>query len=353
MMSPEACWQAIQTRDKTSDGCFVYAVTTTGVYCRPSCASKQPKRAHVRFFPLPALAEADGFRPCKRCTPRASVYVSPQAQLTQQVCEAIHARLKDGQPLHLDALSAELGYTAQHIQRVFKAVLGITPRQYGEGLRQRHFKDSLRNADTVLDAVYAAGYGSSSRVYERAESSMGMTPSSYRKGGAGARIAFAVTDSPYGVLLAAVTERGVCAVGLYDDAASAESALRAEYPQADIIADDTQLAPTLEAVLNHIRRGDGLDALPLDIQATAFQQRVWQALREIPRGQTRTYAQVAESIGQPTATRAVAAACGSNRAAIVIPCHRVIGKDGTLTGYKWGIARKAQLLADEQDAPRD
>lgn len=353
MLSPEHCWQAIENRSKASDGAFVYGVVTTGVYCRPSCASKQPLRENVRFFALAAQAEAEGFRPCKRCAPRDATPVDARARLVQQACDAIRAGLDSDSACNLKALSAQLGYTPQHIQRTFKAVLGITPREYAETLRLNQFKRALRRESTVTDAVYAAGYGSSSRVYERAQNHMGMTPADYRSGGIGVEIAFACVESRYGVLLAAMTPRGVCAVGFYDDEAGAESALRDEYPHADIQRDDSRLAPILRDVLAHIDGALPALTLPLDVQATAFQRRVWQALCEIPRGETRTYAQVAQAIGQPSAVRAVAAACGSNRAAIVIPCHRVIGANGKLTGYKWGITRKQKLLEAEAASGQD
>jgi AraC family transcriptional regulator of adaptative response/methylated-DNA-[protein]-cysteine methyltransferase len=344
----DARWNAVLSRDKSADGQFVLGVVTTGIYCRPSCPSRKPKPENVRFFTLPALAEDAGFRPCKRCHPREAVMVSPQARLVQAVCDYIRAHAGDADALSLEQIGAAVGYTTSHIAHTFKAMLGMTPRQYAETQRMQHLRRNLRAGGTVTDAIYAAGYGSSSRVYERSDQMMGMTPAAYQRGGQGVTITYTISPCSFGMLLVGMTGRGVCEVGIYDDAESAAAGIRAEFPNATLIHDDARLLPVVQAILDHVDgRRAALD-LPLDVQATAFQQRVWDELRRIPRGETRTYAQIAQALGKPKAVRAVAHACASNHAAIIIPCHRVIGSDGSLRGYKWGISRKQALLKAER-----
>lgn len=347
-------WQAVARRDPAANGQFVYAVRTTGVYCRPSCASRQPRRENVTFFALPALAEAAGYRACKRCHPREARIADSRALLAQQVAAYLAAQSEDPAALSLEAIGGAVGYAPSHVSAVFKEVLGVTPRQYAEALRRQAFKAHLRAGLPVTEAVYAAGYGSPSRVYEQAGDALGMTPAVYRRGAAGVSIAYTLCETRLGWLLAGQTERGLCAVGLYDDPAAAEAALRAEFPGAELRRDDAALGARVGAIAAHLDGHPAALDLPLDVRATAFQQRVWQALRAIPSGETRTYSQIAAAIGQPSAVRAVASACANNRAAIVIPCHRVIGKDGSLTGYRWGIERKRALLeleAREQPDP--
>ena len=343
--SEAQCWQAVQSRDRAGDGVFVYAVQTTGVYCRPSCASRQPRRENVRFFALPAAAEAQGFRPCKRCRPQQATPHDPQAVLAQAVCAHIDAHLDQPEQLTLAALAAHFCYAPRHLTTVFGRVLGITPHQYAEARRMQALRSSLQHAGSVAEAVYAAGFSSLSRAYERS-GQLGMTPGQYQQGARDVRIGWATTETAFGVLLLAATPRGLCAAGLYADEAQALAALRDEVPQAVLERDDS-LLPLAEALKAHVASGAPAPDVPLDVQATTFQARVWAALRAIPRGHTRSYRQVADEIGQPTAVRAVASACGSNRLALLIPCHRVIGSDGGLHGYRWGVERKALLLQSE------
>ncbi len=347
MQSLDQQWHAIQSRDKAADGEFVYAVRTTHVYCRPSCNSRQPRRENVEFFALPAAAEAAGYRACKRCQPRLAKLADPRVALVQSVCDYLDEHAGNNADIVLEALGQKFHFTPQHLQEIFRHVLGISPRQYAEACRLDHFKHMLREGSSVTDAIYEAGYGSPSRIYEKAAQQLGMTPSQYRQKAAGLHIHYAVHPTRYGSLLIALTGRGVCAVGLYDDALSAAAALNREYADAHIAHDDA-LTSLAQAVVEHIDRGSPLPDLTWDVQATAFQWKVWQALSKIPRGETRTYGEIASAIGEPTAARAVAAACGSNKLALIIPCHRVIGSSGELRGYKWGIERKRELLASEQ-----
>jgi AraC family transcriptional regulator of adaptative response/methylated-DNA-[protein]-cysteine methyltransferase len=347
-MTMDHQWQAVQARDRSADGQFVYAVKTTGIYCRPSCASRSPRRENVEFFALPAAAEEAGYRACKRCQPRTAVIADERIQLVQRICDHICAHLDDANALALDALGKAFGYDPSHLQKSFSAALHMSPREYAEAMRYLRLKRELRGGGTVSDAVYSAGFSSSSRVYEGAGERMGMTPAQYKSGGVGVAMAYTTAGSALGVLLVAVTERGICALGIYDDDEAAEASLRAEFPQAGITRDDN-LAVVIQAVLAHIENGASLPDVRFDIAATAFQWRVWEALQAIPRGETRTYAQVAAAIGQPKAVRAVASACANNHAALVIPCHRVVGSDGGLHGYKWGVARKEKLLEAERN----
>lgn len=343
-------WNTILTRDKAADGTFVLGVRTTGVYCRPSCHSRTPKRENVQVFAVPAAAEQAGFRACKRCHPTELKMPDPKLALAQAVCARIQTALDAGDEASvcsLDALGAQFGYDPTHLSDTFKSVLGITPRQYADAYRMERFKRGLRSSGSVTEAIHDAGYGSSSRVYERSDAALGMTPATYSRGGKGAQISFTAAQTAFGWLLVATTARGVCCVQLHGSIEQAEEALYHEFPQALITRDDSALLPTINAILDHIGgvRPD-LD-LALDIQATAFQWRVWRALQAIPRGEKRTYAQIAAEIGQPKAVRAVANACASNQAAIVIPCHRVVGTDGGLHGYRWGVERKHALLEAE------
>lgn len=345
----DARWRDVAERNKAADGEFVYGARTTGIFCRPSCSSRMPRQENVEFFAIPALAVAAGYRPCKRCLPAEAIITDQRLALVQQVCDYIVAHMDAPEVLNLDSLSAHFHYTPQHIQSVFADMLHVTPRQYAEALRMQNLKSQLRQKESVTDAIYGAGYGSTSRVYERADASMGMTPAQYARHGQGITITYTVATCYLGALLVGATERGVCAVGIYDDAPQAEAALHAEYARAEIQRDDAQLKQWVTMILEHLDGNRPALDFPLDIQATAFQWKVWNALRQIPRGQTRTYSQVAAEIGQPSAVRAVASACAHNHAAIVIPCHRVVGKNGQLSGYKWGVARKQKLLEREQD----
>lgn len=332
-------WQAIATRDRAQDGTFVYAVRSTGIFCRPSCPSRLPLQANVQYFIATADAETAGFRPCKRCRPADARH--PEATLMEAACRYIESHAEG---FHLANLAAHMGYSQFHLQRRFKATLGITPRAYAESRRVTALKQSLRDKRPVTDAIYEAGFSSPSRVYETAGQHFGMTPATYSKQGKGAQISFTVAPSLLGLLLVAQTERGVCSISFGDTESSLVSALHAEFPQATVVRADS---PHIAAVLTHLAGIDRLLRLPLDIQATVFQRRVWDALQKIPYGETRSYSQIASAIEQPTAARAVAQACATNPVALVIPCHRVVREGGALGGYRWGIERKEALLRKE------
>lgn len=338
-------WEAVQAKDRAFNGAFVYAVHSTGVYCNPSCPSRLPKREHVAFFPHAEAAEAAGFRPCKRCHPDEP---TAQVELVQQACQYIEAHLEE--PLTLAALSEQVHLSPFHLQRVFKRVMGISPRQYVEASRLGQFKAQLRAKEdaTVAEAMYEAGYSSSSRLYERANEQLGMTPTAYRRGGRGMYISFTIVNCPLGRLLVAGTDRGICAVSLGDEDAALEAGLRGEYPAADIQRDGEELCEWVQDILGYLEGTHPHLDLPLDIKATAFQWRIWQELRSIPYGSTRTYSDIAAAVGQPNAARAVAQACATNPTALLIPCHRVVRKNGDPGGYRWGNGRKQQLLEQEQ-----
>jgi len=349
-----ARWRAVQSRDRGADGAFVYGVRSTQIYCRPSCPSRKPRREQVVFFPLPAAAEQQGFRECRRCRPRTVNPSDPRTQTVAKACREIDARLRDGNEARvtLSALSAPLGMSPHQLERAFRSVMSITPRQYADAQRMRRLKSQLRKGDDVTTALYDAGFGSSSRLYERAPSHLGMTPATYRQGGAGMRVNYTIVDSPLGRLLVGATERGVSAVYLGESDARLEAALQDEYPRAEIRRDRNGLEGWVSQILEHLRgREPNLD-LPTDVQATAFQRRVWEELRRIPYGATRTYSQVAQAIGRPEAIRAVARACATNPTSVVVPCHRVVRADGNLAGYRWGVEKKKTLLERESSNNR-
>lgn len=354
----EQFWNAIQTRDRGADGTFVYAVRSTGIYCRPSCPSRKPRREQVIFFPIPSAAEQEGFRECKRCQPGKVRLRDPRTEAVARVCHDIEAKIRDGAeasdgdatPLSLTALSAPRGMSPHQLERAFRAVMGITPRQYADALRMRRLKSQLRKGDDVTTALYDAGFGSSSRLYERAPSQLGMTPATYRRGGEGMSIRYTIVDSPLGRLLVGATDRGISALYLGDTDERLEAALNKEYPRAEIRRDRNGLEGWVGRILEHMRgREPNLD-LPTDVQATAFQRRVWQELRRIPYGTTKTYTQVAKAIGKPSAIRAVARACATNPVSVIVPCHRVVREDGNLAGYRWGLDRKRALIEHESSA---
>jgi AraC family transcriptional regulator, regulatory protein of adaptative response / methylated-DNA-[protein]-cysteine methyltransferase len=342
-----SAWAAVLARDPAFDGRMVYAVATTGVYCRPTCSSRRPNRVNVRFFPAPADAEAAGFRACRRCRPDRTDESATERALDR--ARALLDAAADRAPT-LEELGRQVGISAFHLQRTFKRRFGVSPREYADAARAGRLKDSLRREDTVSRATYEAGYGSGSRVYEQADGLLGMTPGAYRNGGRGVRIRYTVAATALGSMLLAATERGVCAVSFGDDADALQAALRAEYPAADVDRDDAALGEWAAAIAEFAGGQTAALDLPLDLRATAFQLRVWRALREIPVGATRTYAEVAESIGQPSAARAVARACASNRVALAIPCHRVVPAAGGVGGYRWGSDRKRRLLDQEHAA---
>ena len=348
MNNPEM-WNAVLARDASRDGSFVFAVRSTGIYCRPSCPARRPRREQVKFFQVPEAAEQEGFRACKRCKPQRAKSDDPRVDLIRRICHVIDEH--DEEPQTLTMLSQEIGVSAHHLQRTFKEVMGITPRQYADSQRLKKFKANVKQGSSVTDAMYGAGYGSSRALYEKSSSQLGMTPATYGRGGRGMRIVYTIADSPLGRLLVAATERGVCSVALGDSDAELAGKLFAEYPQASIDSKDTKIAPSLNLWLSKVLEGlNGKTSpidLPLDIHATAFQWRVWEELRRIPFGETRSYQEIAQAIGKPKAVRAVASACAGNHAALVIPCHRVIREDKSLGGYRWGLERKEKLLRQE------
>jgi AraC family transcriptional regulator of adaptative response/methylated-DNA-[protein]-cysteine methyltransferase len=348
-MTDEHYWQAVLSRDNTADGTFVYAVRSTGIYCIPSCASRRPKREQVVFFARPEAAEEAGFRACRRCRPREATVYELQGEMVQQACRFIEKHIDshlDG-TVTLEALGKEVSVSPYHFQRVFKRVMGITPRQYAQAYRLGLLKQQLKEGEQVTMALYNAGYGSSSRLYEQAPAQLGMTPSTYRQGGKGMRIGYTIVDCPLGRLLIAATEKGICAICLGDEDAVLETALFNEYPAAEIQRNGVELSQWVGVLLRHLSGQELQLDLPIDVQATAFQWRVWQALRAIPYGSTRSYGEVAEALGDAKAARAVARACASNPVALVVPCHRVVREDGGLGGYRWGMERKRQLLEQE------
>ena len=341
-------WQAVLSRDARFDGRIFFGVRSTGIYCRPSCPARRPRREQVVFFRIPEAAESAGFRSCRRCHPRIAATADPQIEMVRHACRYIEDHID--MPPTLEALGAHTGVSPYHLQRVFKRVAGITPHQYAEACRLSKFKTRVKKGDSVTGAMYDAGYGSSSRLYERAPSQLGMTPADYRRGGKGTRISYTMVGCSLGRLLVAATAKGVCAVRLGDSDAALEADLLSEYPAADVRRDDEGLSTWVEQLLNHIEGARPHLDLPLDVQATAFQWSVWDKLREIPYGDTRSYSEIARAIGRPSATRAVARAIATNPVALVVPCHRVIREDRSLGGYRWGVERKQALLEKESSA---
>jgi AraC family transcriptional regulator of adaptative response/methylated-DNA-[protein]-cysteine methyltransferase len=335
-LSPPERWRIVLARDRRYDGAFVYAVRSTGIYCRPSCASRRPRREQVAFYPIPEAAEREGYRACRRCRPSDARGADPAIALVREACRAIAA----GETPRGDA---------RPLARAFKRVLGITPKQYADARRVTRFKQELKRRKQVSPALYEAGYSSTSRVYERAHEHLGMTPATYARGGAGVGIAYVTVATSLGRLLVAATERGVCRVMLGDTAATLEADLLAEFPAARVVQDQSgKLHGWVTSILTYLDGREPDVDLPLDIRATAFQRRVWQELQQIPFGTTLSYAEVARRIGQPKATRAVARACATNPTALVIPCHRVVRESGDLGGYRWGLDRKRALLEREK-----
>ncbi len=343
-------WEAVRQRDRGADGRFVYAVGTTRIYCRPSCPSRRPRRENVAFFATPAAARAAGFRACRRCHPDQELGNS-----TEQAVARARAHL-DAHPdtrVSLAELAAVAGLSAGHLQRSFKQVVGVSPREYAAARRAQRLRAELRQGGTVSRAVFEAGFGSGSRVYEASHRLLGMTPGRFKLGGRGMDIRYTIVASPHGRLLVAATDRGVAAVLLGDGDAGLARDLRAQFPAAGISrvdAGDAWLRGLVRRVAAEVRRPGSPGAIPLDLQGTAFQWKVWQALTAIPAGQTRTYTELARSVGRPRAVRAVASACAANRLAVVVPCHRVVRSDGSLGGYRWGLPRKAGLLKAERQA---
>ncbi|HUK36638.1 MAG TPA: bifunctional DNA-binding transcriptional regulator/O6-methylguanine-DNA methyltransferase Ada [Vicinamibacterales bacterium] len=340
----QAYWDAVVARDARADGAFVYAVSSTGVFCRPSCASRRPKREHVRFFESPASAVGAGYRACRRCRPDQPSASDPWIEKVRRAC--VYLANTDGH-VSLAHLARRIGGSPYHLQRSFKRIVGVTPREYADACRLRKMKRRLRAGARVTDALFDAGYASSSRFYERAASKLAMTPQAYRRGGAGREIAYAIDDSPLGRLLVAATAKGICAVFMSDSDTKLERALRDEFPSAALVSGHKGLKKWTREIVRHLHGRRPRFELPLDVQATAFQWQVWNALSRIPYGETRTYKEVAASIGRPSAVRAVAHACATNPVSVVIPCHRVVRTSGQLAGYRWGLERKKALLAAE------
>jgi AraC family transcriptional regulator of adaptative response/methylated-DNA-[protein]-cysteine methyltransferase len=346
MLNEDILWQAVTSRDPQWDGAFVYAVPSTRIYCRPTCPSRRPRRPGVRYFAVPAAAEAEGFRACRRCDPAAAGALPAHVDRVRRVCAAIAAR-PDAR-VTLPVLARAVRIDPHHLLRTFKQVLGISPREYADAVRLGCLRAGLRSGNGVAAATYDAGYGSGSRVYERAPAALGMTPAAYAAGGKGANVRYLLTDSPLGRLLVAATPCGVCAVKLGDDDERLVSELRGEYPAAAVSPDDSELAGWVEMILDSLSPAAPDPRLPLDVRATAFQRLVWRELQRIPRGTTRSYREIARRIGRPTAARAVARACATNPVALVVPCHRVVRDDGGLGGYHWGVRRKRALLDAER-----
>jgi AraC family transcriptional regulator of adaptative response/methylated-DNA-[protein]-cysteine methyltransferase len=342
-------WARLLARDAGADGSFLYSVRSTGVYCHPSCAARHPRPDQVRFHATPAEAEAAGFRPCLRCRAAGPPPRQRQAALVAEACRRLEAAPEESpdEAPDLPALARALGLSPSHFHRVFRAVTGLTPGAYAAAARARRLRAALPASRTVTEAIYAAGYGSNSRVYERSDAMLGMTPTAWRAGGADAAIHFAVGECALGSILVARSGKGVCAILLGDAPEPLLRDLQDRFPRATLIGGDAAFEALVAQVVGLVEApGTGLD-LPLDLRGTAFQHRVWQALREIPPGSTASYAEVAIRIGQPGAARAVAAACAANALAVAIPCHRVVRGDGSLSGYRWGVARKRDLLARE------
>ena len=346
MLDSEQCWAALANRKAQADGGFVYAVRTTGVYCRPGCASRLPKRENVAFYETPAAAEAAGFRPCKRCRPSEAPGERHVAAI-ERACALIRAR--DTLP-SLAELAAAAGISRFHFHRVFKEITGATPREWGKAYRLGRFAARLDAGDSVADATYAAGFGASSRAYEAAPNGLGMTPGARRHGGRGETIRFTIVETALGWALVAATERGICMTALGDERAALEAELRRRFPAALIWPADAALTGWAERIVQFITRPGAQPDLPLDIRGTAFQALVWRALQKIPPGRTATYGEIAAALGRPSAVRAVAQACAGNKLALLVPCHRVVRGDGELAGYRWGVERKRALLARERAA---
>lgn len=344
----ETRWHALVSRDTAADGAFFYAVRTTGVFCRPSCASRPPRRENVAFFETTQQAEAAGFRPCKRCQPTS---LPRELAIVARACTALDA---DPQArITLAQLSDAVHVSPFHLQRLFSRVVGVSPRQYQAARRADALRGALQRGDDVTRATFGAGFGSSSRMYETASAELGMAPSTYRKKGVGLSVHFATAQTALGTVLVAATAKGICKIAFGDDSQTLLAALKHELSEAKLIEDNARIAPFVEQIEAYLHGSREQFDLPLDISATGFQQRVWDALRQIPYGETRSYSEIAETLGAPRAVRAVANACGSNPVALAIPCHRVVQKGGAVSGYRWGIARKVALLSTEKEHRAD
>lgn len=341
----ESRWRAVVARDAAAEEAFVYSVRTTGIYCRPTCPSRRPHRKNIHFHASCREAEAQGFRACKRCQPRGESLAQRRTAAVVQACRLI----EESETIpNLDELANSVGLSVSHLHRLFKAHTGLTPRKYAAAHRARRLRDELTRSATITEAIYGAGFNSNSRFYESSSEVLGMTPTTFRAGGNGASIRFAVGESWLGPILVAASNKGVCAIYLGDDPAVLVRELQDRFPRAEIIGDDADFGRLVARVVGFVENPTAGLELPLDIRGTAFQQRVWEALRQIPAGSTVSYAEIAERIGEPRSVRAVGQACGANDLAVAIPCHRVVRTDGSMSGYRWGVERKEQLLRREQ-----
>jgi len=347
MLDLDKCWAAVEARDAAADGAFFYGAVTTGVFCRPGCPSRRPLRANTVFFETIAAAEAAGLRACKRCRPADPSPASRHLAAVEKACALLRA--SETMPT-LAQFASAAAISRYHFHRVFKQVTGATPRDYARTHRLGRFAQQLDAGETVAQAIYAAGFGSSSRAYEAAPAALGMTPAARRKGGEGETIRFATVTTPIGWALIAATERGVCLTALGDDRERLRAMVRARFPAAELVDEDPRLTNWAERIVHFITAPSRSLDLPLDIRGTAFQARVWRALQKIPLGHTATYSEIARALGQPKAVRAVARACAANDLALLVPCHRVIREDGDLAGYRWGVERKRELLERERVA---
>ncbi|MCB1503531.1 MAG: bifunctional DNA-binding transcriptional regulator/O6-methylguanine-DNA methyltransferase Ada [Hyphomicrobiaceae bacterium] len=341
----DARWLAVSNRDASADALFVFAVTTTGIYCRPSCAARRPKRAHCLYFAKPATARAAGYRACKRCHPDATTPARPAVEHMANICRHIETSPEIPSLNHLAELA---GLSPAHFHRTFKSIVGLTPREYAAGVRAERVRASLACAETVTCAIHEAGFNANSRFYSASKGILGMSTKAYRSGGTGEHIAYATAPCSLGYVLVAATSRGLCAILLGDDPPSLAASLSARFPAATLIADEPGLTAELAAVTAHIESPANPTDLPLDLRGTAFQLKVWSALQKIPAGETWSYAELATRIGAPRAVRAVASACAANPVAVMVPCHRVVASGGKLTGYRWGLDRKRKLIEREK-----
>ena len=344
-MNTKAQWEAILRRDASADGRFVYAVRSTGIYCRPSCASRKPKKSNVLMFEFPEMAEARGFRPCLRCAPQDAGY-DPRLEKVRKAVRHIEDHADESPTLAV--LGRSVGASPHHLQRTFKAALGVTPRQYLESLKAQKYKELLKNGRDLAGAGYEAGYGSSRGVYEGASRYLGMTPAAYKKGGEGVSIRYGITACRLGRLLVAATDKGVCRVSIGERVGELVADLENEYPHANLCRSDGDLKDYLNIVARLAEGEPPSESLPIDVRASAFQCRVWERLKAISPGNTMTYKEIAEDLGLPKGARAVGRACAQNPVALLVPCHRVVRGDGALAGYRWGVERKRELLDMEK-----
>ena len=343
-------WSVVQNRDASAAGSFVYGVVSTRIYCRPGCASRQPLRRNVEFFSTPAEATAAGYRACRRCRPEEHLAHDPGLEAIIELCRRME---RIDATVDIAAFAAQCGYNERHLRRRFTEVVGVPPATYVRIQRAERARDTLRSTGSVTQSINDAGYGSSRAFYEHGAPQLGMTPRQYRTGGDGERIAYTSLVTPIGVVVAAATARGVCAVRIGSDESALVHELMAEFPSASLCRDDDGLSQLVDVLASAVRGEGDASTLPIDLAGTAFQARVWNVLRKVPSGETLTYAEVAKRIGSPRAVRAVGSACAANPAAIVVPCHRVVRSDGALGGYRWGLATKSTLLEVERDRRRD